>query len=78
MYSARGWLTGGEERWLAGAPGLTAFGQHALFHLLQLLVTVPEFSQRLEHPLAGPHALPAGHTAVTPLGPRGQQARDGV
>lgn len=62
----------------AGAPGLTAFRQHALFHLLQLLVAVPEFSQRLEHPLAGPHALPTGHAAVAPLRPRRQQAWDGV
>lgn len=61
-----------------GAPGLTAFRQHALFHLLQLLIAVPEFGQRLEHPLAGPHALPAGHAAVTPLRPRGQQAGDGI
>ena len=59
-------------------PGLTAFRQHALLHLLQLLITVPEFGQRLEHPLAGPHALPTGHAAVAPLGPQGQQAWDGV
>lgn len=70
------WLLGGQAP--AGAPGLTAFRQHALFHLLQLLVAVPEFSQRLEHPLAGPHALPTGHAAVTPLRPRRQQAWDGV
>lgn len=58
--------------------GLTAFWQHAFLHLLQFLVTVAQLCQRLEHPLAGPHALPAGDAAVAPLGPGGQQARDGV
>lgn len=78
MVTTRGWLTEQGGGGLPGAPGLTAFGQHALLHLLQLLIAVPEFGQRLEHPLASPHALPTGHAAVAPLGPRGQQAWDGV
>lgn len=58
--------------------GLTAFRQHAFLHLLQFLVTVAQLCQRLEHPLAGPHALPTGDATVAPLGPGGQQAWDGI
>lgn len=59
---------------LAGV--LTTLWQHALLHLLQLLCAVAELHGGLERTLSSPQTFAAGHTAVTPFRPRGQQAGD--
>lgn len=63
---------------LEAAGVLTALGQHALLHLLQLLRAVAQLHWGLERTLPRPQTFAAGHAAVAPVGPRCQQAGDRV
>lgn len=63
---------------MTAARVLTALGQHALLHLLQLLGAVAQLHRGLERALPSPQTFAAGHAAVTPVGPGRQQAGDRV
>lgn len=77
LRAADGLLGFRDTVWRA-AGVLTALGQHALLHLLQLLRAVAQLHGGLKRALPSPQTFAAGHAAVTPVRPRRQQAGDRI